>query len=67
MGDIVLYALPDHKVILEGFNAPTSTTEDHASQVRTTRCDACDKPANAYCLDCDKRMCIEHILVICFS
>ena len=22
--------------------------------------DACEKPANAYCLDCNKGMCIEH-------
>ena len=24
-------------------------------------CDACEKPANAYCLDFNKGMCIEHV------
>ena len=58
MTDVTLHALPDFTRHIK-----EELPDEAASAVSCPVCDACEKPANAYCVDCSKGMCIEHIMV----
>ena len=54
MTDVTLHTLPD---------VTRHSKEELLDKASSSMCDACEKPANAYCVDCSKGMCIEHVMV----
>ena len=58
MNDVTLHALPDFTR-----HSKEEPPDEAASTVCSLMCDACEKPANAYCVECSKGMCIEHVMV----